>query len=368
MEISQHKRIVIKIGSSLFIEEGKERKDWLRSLIADVAGLKAAGKDIIIVSSGAIAFGRNILRYGSRVLSVEEKQAAAACGQISLMAMWSEYLAAPGVNLYPAQLLLTGDDSANRRRYLNTRNTLDTLLSDPRIVPIVNENDTVTTAEIRFGDNDRLSARVAQMASADLLILLSDVDGLYSADPRTHKDAKFIERVEKITPEIESYAGGVGSSVGTGGMVTKLAAAKIATSAGCNMMIARGDGMNPLRNLSRHTYFEANDSPMSARKRWISGDMHPAGTITVDDGAKAALAQGKSLLPAGVKAVNGEFSRGDTVALMDLAGAMLGKGLIAYDSDDAKAIIGRKSQEIEALLGFKGRDVLIHRDDMVLEK
>ena len=268
-----------------------------------------------------------------------------------------------------SQILLTADDSTSRRRYLNARNTLDTLLANANVVPIINENDTVATAELRFGDNDRLSARVAQMAGADLLILFSDIDGLYSKDPRQHTDAEFIQEVREITADIEAMAGGAGSSVGTGGMATKIMAAKIATSAGCDMMIARGDMLHPLKSLQnggKHTRFIAGDNPMNARKRWIAGDMHTLGAVLVDDGAVKALASGKSLLPAGVKGVEGSFERGDTVAIRTLAGALVGKGLIAYDSIDAAKIIGKQSFEFEAILGFKGRDVLIHRDDLVL--
>ncbi len=368
MKEIEHKRIVVKVGSSLIIgEDGHVQKKWLTTLAADIAALKKNGSEIIVVTSGAVALGRHVLNYGARALALEEKQAAAACGQAPLLAAWSEAL---GSAMSPALVLLTGDDSANRRRYLNARNTLDTLLAQEKIVPVINENDTVATAEIRFGDNDRLSARVAQMAGADLLVLLSDIDGLYSADPRKNKDAEFIKEVSAIDARIEAMAGGVGSAVGSGGMITKIAAAKIAVGAGCNMVIARGLDNHPLKALfdgGKHTRFIASGTPLSARKNWIAGDMHPVGTVVVDDGAAKALASGKSLLPAGVTATRGSFQRGDTVAIVDVQGRGLGKGLIAYDSADANIIIGKHSREFEALLGFKGRDVLIHRDDMVLD-
>ena len=363
-----YKRIVVKVGSSLIIGEGGHvRKNWLATLAADIAALKKNGSEVIVVTSGAVALGRSAMGYGLRALELEEKQAAAACGQAPLLAAWSE---AFGSSMSPALVLLTADDSTDRRRYLNARNTLDTLLAQSNVIPLINENDTVATAEIRFGDNDRLSARVAQMAGADLLVLLSDIDGLYSADPRKNAQAEFIAEVASITPEIEAFAGGAGSDVGSGGMITKIAAAKIAVGAGCSMVIARGLDHHPLNRLfegGKHTRFTASLSPLSARKNWIAGDMHPAGAVVVDDGAAKALGQGKSLLPAGVTATRGSFQRGDTVAIIDVQGRVLGKGLIAYDSADANIIIGKHSREFEALLGFKGRDVLIHRDDMVLD-
>lgn len=366
--LAKANRIVIKVGSSLIIGgDGQVRAAWLATLARDIAALKAKGREVIVVTSGAVALGRAAMGYGRRALALEEKQAAAACGQAPLLAAWNE---AFGRDIAPALVLLTADDSTDRRRYLNARNTLDTLLAKGNVIPLINENDTVATAEIRFGDNDRLSARVAQMAGAELLVLLSDIEGLYTADPRKEKDARFIAEVAAITPEIESYAGGVGSSVGSGGMITKIAAAKIAVAAGCGMVIARGEEEHALQKLmdgGRHTMFIARETPLSSRKKWIAGDMHPAGTVTVDDGAINALLGGKSLLPAGVTNVSGDFERGDTVAIHSRAGKMLGKGLIAYDAGDARLIMGKNSSEFEALLGFKGRDVLIHRDDMVLE-
>ncbi|NBX02938.1 MAG: glutamate 5-kinase [Alphaproteobacteria bacterium] len=363
------KRIVIKVGSSLIIgDSNAARKDWLASLASDIAQLKKQNKEVIVVTSGAVALGRSPLGYGARALELEEKQAAAACGQITLFSLWAETLGA--VSLSPAQILLTADDSIHRRRYLNARNTLDTLLENARVVPVINENDTVATAELRFGDNDRLAARVAQMAGADMLVLFSDIDGLYTADPRTNKDATFIAEVTEISDDIEAMAGGAGSSVGTGGMATKIAAAKIATAAGCHMVIARGTENNPLKALAdggKHTLFIAKESPLSARKHWIAGGLHPSGIVYVDGGAATALKGGKSLLPAGVKAVEGCFDLGDAVLIKTESDKLIGKGLIAYSADDAARIIGKKSSEIEQILGFKRRDVLIHRDDMVLE-
>lgn len=366
---SKAKRIVIKIGSSLIIDETNcARKSWLQSLAADLAALKAEGKEIIVVTSGAVALGRHPLGYGRRALELEEKQAAAACGQIMLFSLWQEVLQQQ--ELFSAQILLTADDSIHRRRYLNARNTMDTLLENKAIIPIINENDTVATAELRFGDNDRLAARVAQMAGADMLVLFSDIDGLYTADPSQHPDAKFIAQVGDITPEIERMAGGASSAVASGGMVTKLAAAKIALSAGCHMIIARGTGQHPLKTLiegGKYTAFVAKESPLSARQHWIAGSLHPAGSVTIDDGAARALQSGKSLLPAGVSAIEGHFERGDAVLIKNTGGRIMGKGLIAYAAEDAQRIRGKKSQEIEQILGFKRRDVLIHRDDMVLE-
>jgi glutamate 5-kinase len=363
------KRIVIKIGSSLLADDKNQvRRDWLASLAQDIAKAQKSGKEIIVVTSGAVALGRESLGYGFRKLVLEEKQAAAACGQIILFSMWAETLRA--VDLFPAQMLLTADDSINRRRYLNARNTLTTLLDNPRIVPIINENDTLATAELRFGDNDRLAARVAQMASADLLILFSDIDGLYSENPRINPNAVLQEEVIEITPEIEAMAGGAGSLVGTGGMATKIAAAKIAISVGCNMIIARGTENNPLKTLmdgGKCTEFIAKESPLSARKHWIASSLHPAGTITIDNGAAWALKNGNSLLPAGVKSTAGEFDRGDAVLICNLKGMQLGIGLVSYDFVESNLIIGKQSNEIEQILGFKRSDVLVHRDNMVLE-
>lgn len=366
---SNIKRLVIKVGSSILIgEDGQFRRAWLEALAEDIAELAGKGTQVIVVTSGAVALGRAVLGIKSGALRLEEKQAAAACGQIALVQEWRECMGKHKLSC--AQLLLTIDDSENRRRYLNARNTLETLL-EHNVIPVINENDTVATAELRFGDNDRLAARVAQMASADMLLLLSDIDGLYDANPHVNKAAKFIDKVVAITPEIESYGGAATSAVGSGGMVTKIEAAKIALAAGCHMIIARGHDMHPLKTYasSGHgTWFVASSTPKSARKHWISGAISPAGTIVVDAGAAAALASGKSLLPAGVKATEGHFGRGDAVIVKDAAGRELGKGLIAYSSEDTARIIGHKSQDIEKILGFKGRSVLIHRDDLVLRQ
>ncbi|MFO0388333.1 MAG: glutamate 5-kinase [Alphaproteobacteria bacterium] len=363
------KRIVIKVGSSLLIDsENQLRTNFLAQVAESIAALCSEGKQVIVVTSGAVALGRPALGYGKRVLTLEEKQAAAACGQITLFSMWDKAFSA--FQLKPAQILLAAEDSIHRRRYLNAKNTLDTLLENKSVIPVINENDTVATAELRFGDNDRLAARVAQMAEADLLIIFSDIDGLYTADPSKHKDATFIETVQDISDDIEKMAGGAASSVSSGGMVTKIQAARIATASGCHVFIARGTGEHPLRTLiqgGKHTHFVAKGTPRTARKEWIAGSLHATGSIVVDDGAAGALASGKSLLPAGVVKVEGQFDRGDAVLIKNKEGKQLGKGLIAYASDDATRIAGKKSQEIEQILGFKRRDVLIHRDDMVLE-
>lgn len=372
--IFQHsQRIVIKIGSSLIIgADFRAREDWLKTLAEDIAELRRQGKQIVIVTSGAIALGRHVLRYGNRPLELAEKQAAAACGQITLISEWAKafQFADENDSLYPAQLLLTLDDSENRRRYLNACNTLSALLAASHIIPIVNENDTVATSEIRVGDNDRLAARVAQMTGADLLILFSDVDGLYNSNPNTNPNAEFIKEIKELTPEIEAMAGGTGSEYGSGGMRTKIEAAKIALAAGCSMIIGKGIDSHPVRRLiegERCTIFRASSTPKNARKHWISGSLHANGKYAADDGAAAALLNGKSLLPAGVLAVEGAFGRGDAVLIVDKNGRVLGKGLSNYSSDDAAKIIGCKSSEIEWILGYNYRDTLVHRDDMVLE-
>ena len=369
----QSQCIVIKIGSSLIIGgDFQAREDWLKTLAEDIAELRRQGKQIVIVTSGAIALGRHVLRYGTRPLELAEKQAAAACGQIKLISHWAKafQFADENASFYPAQILLTLDDSENRRRYLNACNTLSELLAAPHIIPIVNENDTVATSEIRVGDNDRLAARVAQMTSADLLVLFSDVDGLYNSNPNANPNAEFIAEVNELTPEIEAMAGGVGSAHGSGGMRTKIEAAKIALAAGCSMIIGKGIEAHPIRRLiegERCTFFRAASTPKSARKHWLSGSLHANGSYIADGGAASALLNGKSLLPAGVNAIEGAFGRGDAVLIKDANGRVLGKGLSAYSSDDAAKIIGCKSVEIERILGYKYRDTLVHRDDMVLE-
>jgi len=369
-EWTDAKRIVVKIGSSLLVDAGTGtlRQAWLEALADDIAQLRAEGRDTIIVSSGAIALGRNVLKLPKGPLKLEDSQAAAAVGQIDLAHAYEEAFRARG--LIAAQVLLTLGDTEERRRYLNARSTMTTLLK-LGAVPVVNENDTVATSEIRYGDNDRLAARVASMMSAHCLVLLSDVDGFYTAPPGTRADARKLEEVREITPEIEAMAGDVGSELSRGGMVTKIEAAKIAISGGTHMAIASGKVMHPLKALARKgegTWFIARQDPVTARKRWIAGTLEPRGVFTVDNGAAQALASGKSLLPAGVTRVEGNFEKGDAVIIRNGAGAEIGRGLTAYDHQDAKAIIGRKSSEIADILGYFGRPELIHRDDMVLRK
>ena len=372
---AEARRIVVKIGSSLLVDHGQGRlnADWLASLAEDVAGLAGAGKQVILVSSGAIALGRHMLGFPSGALELEKSQAAAAVGQVSLAGAYQSVLGAHG--LTAAQVLLTLGDTEERRRYLNARQTIATLLAH-RAVPVVNENDTVATSEIRYGDNDRLSARMASMMSADCLVLLSDIDGLYTAPPGTKVagsgvEARRLDEVRAITPEIEAMAGSAGSELSRGGMVTKIEAGKIALSSGTNMVIALGKTMHPLRALSEGapcTWFLAHSDPVTARKRWIAGQLEPKGSVEIDPGAEKALLSGKSLLPAGVKRVEGAFERGDAVIIRAADGRELGRGLIAYARADAERIIGRKSGEIAAILGHAGRTELVHRDDMVLSK
>ena len=362
------RRVVVKIGSALLVERstGRVNRSWLEALAEDVARLRARGQEVVLVSSGAIALGRRQLGLAPGPLRLEESQAAAAVGQIRLAHAWKEVLESHGFTV--AQVLLTLGDTEQRRRYLNARSTLTTLLKLGSI-PVINENDTVATAEIRYGDNDRLAARVSQMVSADCLVLLSDVDGLYTADPTRDPDARFIPEVPRITPEVEAMAGGSASDVGSGGMATKVLAAKIAVAAGCHMCVAAGREAHPLRRVEaggRCTWFLADGSPVAARKQWIAGMLKPTGELRVDDGAARALRAGKSLLPAGVVEVSGRFDRGDAVVVRDPAGREVARGLAAYSSADAERVCGRKSGELEALLGYRGRDEMIHRDDMVL--
>jgi len=365
-------RVVVKIGSALVVDpdEAAPRAAWLSGIAADIAALRARGVAVIVVSSGAIALARRTLGLTRPHLKLEEKQAAAAVGQIRLAQAWSEALLANG--LTAAQLLLTLDDTEDRRRYLNARETLSTLLG-LGCIPVINENDTVATAEIRFGDNDRLAARVAEMVQADQLILLSDIDGLYTADPRRDPAAAHIPVVEALTPEIEAMGGEPPPGYSSGGMRTKLVAARIATQAGCAMAIAQGTPpghmLHPLAALAegaRCTWFLPAPEGHSARKRWILGALAPLGSYTVDAGAARALRGGRSLLPAGVRGVEGIFQRGDPVVVVEPAGVALARGLSAYASADAERIIGHRSDEIEAILGWRGRDELIHRDDLVL--
>jgi glutamate 5-kinase len=364
------KRVVIKIGSALLVEEesGDIRRRWLEALADDVAGLRAEGQEVILVSSGAIAVGRRHLGLAAGTLRLEEKQAAAATGQIRLAHAYQEALARQGITV--AQVLLTLEDTEDRRRHLNARATLATLLK-LRAVPVINENDTVATSEIRFGDNDRLAARVAAMIAADALVLLSDIDGLYSADPKLDPAARHIPLIEDLSPEIEAMGGEALPGYSSGGMVTKLAAARIAIGAGCRMAIADGLRLNPLAAMAegaRCSWFVPAGSPLTARKKWIAGALKPVGSLTVDDGALKALSGGKSLLPAGVVAVEGRFERGDAVRVLDRAGREVARGLSAYSASDALRIMGHKSREIEALLGYRGRDEMIHRDDLVVER
>lgn len=363
------RRIVIKVGSALLVDDRKSavRADWMGALIDDVLALRAEGRDVLIVSSGAVAVGRRLApQIPTRRTRLDEKQALAAIGQIHISHAWQDLLGRHGVGA--GQVLLTLEDSENRRRYLNARSCLETLLKFG-VVPVINENDTVATQEIRFGDNDRLAARVAQMASADVVVLLSDIDGLYSADPSRDPTARFIPEVTAITPEISAMAGDPQSAHGTGGMVTKLIAARLCMEAGCAMVIAPGAQPNPLKRLrtgGRCTWFLPHSEPHTTRKAWISGSLRAEGRLYLDDGAVSALVQGRSLLPAGVRQVDGTFQRGAAVDIVGPDGQVLGKGLIAYPSDEARLLIGHKSGEIETLLGYRGRDELIHRDDMAL--
>lgn len=362
------RRVVVKVGSALLVEagSGKLNRAWLETLAADVARLRARGQDVLLVSSGAIALGRRSLGLEPGRLKLEESQAAAAVGQIRLAHAWKEVLEQHQLTV--AQILLTFADTEERRRYLNARSTLATLLRLGAI-PVINENDTVATAEIRYGDNDRLAARVAQMISADCLVLLSDVDGLYTADPTKHPTATFIPEIRHITAQIERMAGGAASAVGSGGMATKIAAAKIAVTAGCHMCVAAGRELHPLARIeqgARCSWFYPAATPATVRKQWIAGTLKPAGEVYVDAGAAHALRSGKSLLPAGVLRVTGTFERGDALIVRDSEGLEIGRGLSAYSSVDAERLQGRKSAEIEALLGFRGRDELIHRDDLVV--
>jgi len=361
-------RLVVKIGSALVVDQGEAvpRTAWLDGVTADIAALRARGADVIVVSSGAIALARRALGLQPRRLRLEEQQAAAAVGQIRLAQAWSAALSARG--LIAAQLLLTLDDTEDRRRYLNARATLTTLLG-LGCIPVINENDTVATAEIRFGDNDRLAARVAEMMQADQLVLLSDIDGLYTADPRRDPSATHLPVVSAITPEIEAMGGDPPLGSSSGGMRTKLVAARIATQAGCAMAIAKGHIDRPLAALeqgARCTWFLAAPEGRSARKRWIAGALAPLGALVVDGGAARALAAGRSLLPAGVRAVEGQFERGDAVVVRGLDGKALARGLSAYAAADAERIAGHRSDQIEAILGWRGRDEIIHRDDLVL--
>ena len=361
-------RLVVKIGSALLVDDktGSIRRPWLEALADDLNTLRQDGTEILVVSSGAIAVGRRHLGLTQKTIRLEEKQAAAASGQIQLAHAYQEALARHNISV--AQILLTLSDTEERRRHLNARSTIVQLLT-LGAVPVVNENDTVATTEIRFGDNDRLAARVAAMISADTLVLLSDIDGLYERDPRKDSNAKHITRVDEINPQIEAMAGKAPTGYSSGGMETKIQAAKVATAAGCRMAIMNGIDANPLQRLAegaRCTWFMPSASPLTARKRWIVGSLNPVGEILVDAGAERALKQGKSLLPAGVIRIQGTFERGDAVIVRTAGGNEMARGLSAYSNVDAARIAGRKSGEIAEILGYRGRDELIHRDDLVL--
>ncbi|UDL87770.1 glutamate 5-kinase [Mesorhizobium sp. PAMC28654] len=365
--LKKYRRITVKIGSALLVDRATGlKRDWLASLADDIAVLAAGGAEILVVSSGAIALGRTILGLGKRALKLEESQAAAAVGQIALAGAWSDALGKGG--LKSGQILLTLGDTEERRRYLNARATISTLLK-MKAVPVINENDTVATSEIRYGDNDRLAARVATMMGADLLVLLSDIDGLYTAPPARDPDAKFIPVVDRITPDIEAMAGAAASELSRGGMRTKLDAGKIATAAGTAMIITSGTRLSPLMAIERGeraTFFRPSSNPVKGYKTWIAGQLEPAGRLTVDAGAIGALKSGKSLLPAGVKLVSGNFARGDTVAILSPEGREIARGLVAYDAADAVRIAGLKTAEIETVLGYEARSAMIHRDDLVV--
>ena len=360
-------RIVVKVGSSLLVDSaaGQLKREWLSSLAADIAALHGESKDLIVVSSGAIALGRTVLKLPAGTLKLEDSQAAAAVGQIALARAWSEALGARG--LTAGQVLMTLQDTEERRRYLNARSTMAKLL-EWRSVPVINENDTVATSEIRYGDNDRLAARVATMMSADLLVLLSDIEGLYDKPP-SQTGAKLVPLVPRITPDIEAMAGAPESALARGGMLTKIEAGKIATTAGTHMLIASGHVAHPLERIAQGapcTWFLTLANPVTARKKWIAGSLEPRGTLVIDGGAVKALRSGKSLLPAGVVKVEGRFGRGDAVLVRGPDGHEIGRGLIAFDAEDAERIKGRSSADIPAIVGFAGRTEMIHRDDLVL--
>jgi len=366
--LKDFRRIVVKVGSSLLVDAsaGGLKRDWLASLAADVAGLHRQKCDVLVVSSGAIALGRAVLKLPSGALKLEDSQAAAAVGQIALARAWSEALGAH--SLTAGQVLVTLGDTEERRRYLNARSTIAKLL-EWRSVPVINENDTVATTEIRYGDNDRLAARVATMMSADLLVLLSDVDGLYDRPPIAGNGAKLVPIVARITPDIEAMAGASGSDLARGGMLTKIEAGKIATTAGTHMVIASGRVKHPLQTIangSACTWFLTPANPVTARKKWIAGSLEPRGALTIDAGAVRALRSGKSLLPAGVIKVDGSFGRGDAVVVRGPDGREVGRGLVAYDADDAEKIKGHSSADVLLILGYTGRTEMIHRDDLVL--
>ncbi len=367
-DIASFRRIVVKVGSSLLVDpkEASAKRSWLTRLADDIATLHRGGADVLVVSSGAVALGRSVLCFPHGALPLEDSQAAAAVGQIALARLWAEALHARG--LTAGQVLVTLGDTEERRRYLYARECLNRLLS-LRAVPVINENDTVATAEIRYGDNDRLAARVATMASADLLVLLSDVDGLYTAPPASDPNAEHIRVVPRVTAEIEAMAGGAASQYSRGGMRTKIEAAKIATTGGAHMVIADGRAEAPIERISkgeRCTWFLTPSNPITARKKWIAGSLEPKGAVHIDEGAARALLSGASLLPAGVTRIEGAFARGDCIVIRDHRGGEIGRGLVTYDAVDATKIAGRSTRDIEGVLGYKGPDEIIHRDDMAL--
>ena len=368
MQLDQAGTLVVKIGSALVTDaHGAPKGEWIASVAADIAALRHAGTRVVLVCSGAVALGKRHINPKKAKLELREKQAAAACGQPLLMHHWQEALAPHG--LTPAQILLTLRDTEQRRSYLNAQNTFSTLL-EAGLIPIVNENDTTATSELRYGDNDRLAARVVQLAGASALVLLSDVAGLYTADPRHNSKAQHLPEIRQITPEIEAMADPPQSSVGSGGMVTKIMAAKIATASGGAVAICDGRALNPLARLQageRATWFLPEETPLTARKRWISGTLAPTGKLIVDAGAAAALQRGNSLLPSGVTAVEGEFSKGETLAIQTADGTLLAKGLSNYDAADAMRLLGRKSADIPEILGYEAPRELIHRDNLVME-
>ena len=365
--LSEYRRLVIKVGSSLLIDDdGHVHRDWLEGLAEDIASLQGDGHEVLIVSSGAIAIGSTVLDINKQRARLEDLQAAAAAGQVQLMHAYQEALGIKGIAV--AQILLTPEDTENRRRFLNARGTLEKLL-ERGVVPIINENDTVATEEIRYGDNDRLAARVAQLVMADALILLSDVDGLYSADPTDDANAKHIPEVRKITDEVQSMAGATRSDIGSGGMATKVQAARIATHAGCSTVVTSGAIDRPLENLAvggTCTVFRAEGTPAAARKQWLAGVLEVRGELRLDDGAANALKDGKSLLPVGVVEVVGNFRRGDVVTLVGSRGNELGRGLAEYSDEEAARLAGCRSEQIEERLGYRGRSVMVHRDELVL--
>ncbi|MDP7418676.1 MAG: glutamate 5-kinase [Gammaproteobacteria bacterium] len=361
-------RVVVKIGSSLLIDkdDGRLNRDWLESLAGELAGMIRRGQQVMLVSSGAIALGRTYLGMETGNLRLEEYQAAAASGQVILVQAYQELMGRHDLKV--AQILLTPDDTENRRRYLNARSTLDTLL-ERGVLPVINENDTVATQEIRYGDNDRLAARVAEMASAECLVLLSDVDGFYDADPTTESDARLIPEIHEITSELAELAGESRTAYGSGGMATKLAAARICMRAGTSTLIANGHTTGPLTAVADGgacTWFLPSRTPLAARKQWIAGTLTPGGSLAIDAGAEQALRKGGSLLPVGVRSVDGDFQRGDAVLIVSPEGQKIAHGLVAYDSEEARLIMGARSQEIESRIGYQGGDEIVHRDNLVL--